>query len=147
MIPKQVFSLEVISDRPPNLLEVASWYLGHIIIYVADVPKTVVFYETTFSLEQQFIHDKRSLCQDENRWHDTRFCWQWSQPNDWAGDHTEWSPTGRGQLESLLGHRQREAFQNAVTRGCDWVTPPTQKPWGQTVCYVRDVNSCLVEMS
>jgi len=31
--------------------------LGYTIIYVADVPKTVAFYEAAFGLTQRFIHE------------------------------------------------------------------------------------------
>jgi predicted enzyme related to lactoylglutathione lyase len=32
-------------------------HLGYITIYVANVPKTVVFYETAFALKRPFVHE------------------------------------------------------------------------------------------
>ena len=37
-------------------------------------------------------------------------------------------------------------FERAGSTGAEAVTPPTQKPWGQTVSYVRDLNGYLVEI-
>lgn len=37
-------------------------------------------------------------------------------------------------------------FEKAVQAEAKAVTPPTQKPWGQTVSYVRDLNGYLVEI-
>jgi uncharacterized glyoxalase superfamily protein PhnB len=38
------------------------------------------------------------------------------------------------------------AYKRAVAVGAIAVKPPVQKPWGQTVAYVRDLNGCLVEI-
>jgi len=38
------------------------------------------------------------------------------------------------------------AFARAVAAGALAVQPPTQKPWGQVVSYVRDCNGFLVEL-
>jgi uncharacterized glyoxalase superfamily protein PhnB len=34
----------------------------------------------------------------------------------------------------------------AVAAGAALVTPPAQKPWGQTVAHVRDLNGVLIEI-
>jgi len=39
------------------------------------------------------------------------------------------------------------AYARAVGAGCTPVVAPTDKPWGQTVSYVRDLNGCLVELA
>ena len=38
------------------------------------------------------------------------------------------------------------AFAHATAAGAIPVSPPKQKPWGQTVAYVRDLNGNLVEL-
>jgi lactoylglutathione lyase len=37
-------------------------------------------------------------------------------------------------------------YQKAVAAGASPVKKPEQKPWGQLVGYVRDLNGCLVEI-
>jgi len=39
-----------------------------------------------------------------------------------------------------------KAYQTAISAGGEPVHPPCQKPWGQTVAYVRDLSCCLVEI-
>jgi lactoylglutathione lyase len=36
--------------------------------------------------------------------------------------------------------------QRAVAAGAQLVREPVEKPWGQTVAYVRDPNGTLVEL-
>jgi len=38
------------------------------------------------------------------------------------------------------------AFEHAVAAGATAVAEPTQKPWGQTVAYVRDGDGVIVEL-
>lgn len=38
------------------------------------------------------------------------------------------------------------AYHVAVTAGASAVKSPAEKPWGQIVGYVRDLNGCLVEI-
>ena len=38
------------------------------------------------------------------------------------------------------------AYKKALAAGAAKVTPPKEKPWGQTVAYVRDLNGFLVEL-
>ena len=38
------------------------------------------------------------------------------------------------------------AYIKALGEGAEPIAEPTQKPWGQTVCYVRDNNRFLVEI-
>ena len=38
------------------------------------------------------------------------------------------------------------AFKKAVAAGAEPVVKPMQKPWGQTVSYVRDIDCFLVEI-
>jgi uncharacterized glyoxalase superfamily protein PhnB len=38
------------------------------------------------------------------------------------------------------------AYARAVAAGAAAVQEPRQKPWGQTVGYVRDLNGVLVEL-
>ncbi len=38
------------------------------------------------------------------------------------------------------------AYEKAVKAGAAAVAQPKEKPWGQTVAYVRDLNGFLVEL-
>ena len=40
-----------------------------------------------------------------------------------------------------------KAYDQAISKGCSPVAPPTEKLWGQTVSYLHDLNGCLVELA
>ncbi len=62
------------------------------------------------------------------------------QPNDPVGLAAGWEICF--VTEDVSG-----AFERAVTAGCTPVSKPSEKPWGQTVSYLRDLNGCLVEIA
>lgn len=39
------------------------------------------------------------------------------------------------------------AYERALSGGCQPVSAPSEKPWGQTVSYVRDLDGCIVEIA
>ena len=46
--------------------------LGYTIIYVADVPRSITFYEAAFGLQRKFIHESNCMAswiQGKQRWH------------------------------------------------------------------------------
>ena len=48
---------------------------------------------------------------------------------------------------ALIFPDPHEAYQHAVAQGASPVKQPENKPWGQIVGYVRDLNGCLVELA
>ena len=60
-------------------------------------------------------------------------------------------PNRRGELSAgieiaWITDDPYKAYQTAISAGAEPVHPPSLKPWGQTVAYVRDLNGCLVEI-
>jgi uncharacterized glyoxalase superfamily protein PhnB len=90
---------------------------GYTILYVADVPATVSFYERAFGLARRFVHESNLYAEMETG----------STTLAFAGD-------------------PNDAYLAAISAGASAVKPPVEKPWGQTVGYVRDLNGCLVEI-
>ena len=94
---------------------------GYTILYVADVEKTVTFYESAFGLTRTFIHES---------------------------GYGEMS-TGETKLSFAsfeLARSNGVSFAEPAAKGAVPVAPPRQKPWGQTVAYVRELNGFLVEI-
>jgi len=122
--------------------------LGYTIIYVADVPQTVTFYETAFGLSCRFLHDSRTYAEMETGATALAFA---------ALDAIELnglavSPNSAKSLAAaweicFVTDDVAAAYQTALNAGCSPVVPPTDKPWGQTVAYLRDLNGCLVELA
>lgn len=40
-----------------------------------------------------------------------------------------------------------KAYKKAINEGAIPLVPPKEKPWGQTVAYVRDPNGILIELA
>ncbi len=122
--------------------------LGYTIIYVTDVPDTVAFYETAFGLTRRFIHESDLYAEMDTGGTVLAFAGNEAaemnglaiQPNDPVGLAAGWEICF--VTEDVSG-----AFERAVTAGCTPVSKPSEKPWGQTVSYLRDLNGCLVEIA
>lgn len=121
--------------------------LGYVIIHVPDVPTSLAFYERAFGFERRFVAP--------------------------GGEYGELQTGGTAlafAAESLIAHHGLDvrenrpdqapaavevglvtddvaaAYAKAISEGATAAKPPTEKPWGQTVAYVRDLNGFLVEI-
>ncbi|WP_147126850.1 VOC family protein [Shimia ponticola] len=122
--------------------------LGYTIIYVTDVPDAVAFYETAFGLSRRFIHESNLYGELDTG--DTVLAFAGLEaaemnglsivPNDPKGPAAGWEVC-------FVTDDVATAYDRAIAAGCMPVSPPDDKPWGQTVSYVRDLNGCLVEIA
>lgn len=122
--------------------------LGYTIIYVADVPGTVAFYEAAFDLTCRFIHESNLYAEMETG--DTALAFagnEAAEMNGLAILPNDPSVTSAGWEICFVTDDVSTAFERAVKQGCTPVSNPSAKPWGQTVSYVRDLNGCIVEIA
>ena len=118
---------------------------AYTIVYVTDVTKTVEFYETAFGLKRRFIHEAGDYAEMETGATALTFASESAaEDNDIAI-----YPNRAGQLPAawevcLVTPDVAGAYQAALDAGAKPVLSPTEKPWGQIVSYVRDLNGCLV---
>lgn len=120
--------------------------LGYTLFYVDDVQKTMSFYAAAFGLEKGFSHENQygEMITGETKLgfvnHET------------AGSHGfEYE---KSQLQKkpfaceigLVTADVEAAYKKALSAGAVASSPPTTKPWGQVVSYVRDCNGFLVEI-
>ncbi len=121
---------------------------AYTIIYVDDVPSTIAFYESAFGLTRKFVHESNLYAELETG--DTVLAFAGNEeaemnglailPNDPANPPSGWEIC-------FVTDDVGSAFKQAVEAGCTAVSNPNEKPWGQTVSYVRDLNGCLVEIA
>ncbi|MFV0292877.1 MAG: VOC family protein, partial [Paracoccus sp. (in: a-proteobacteria)] len=122
--------------------------LGYTIIYVADVPKTVAFYEAAFGLKRRFIHESNLYGEMETGGTILAFAGTEAAemnglailPNNPDGPAAAWEIC-------FVTDDVATAFERALSEGCQPVSAPSEKPWGQTVSYVRDLDGCIVEIA
>jgi lactoylglutathione lyase len=118
------------------------------IIYVSDVAKTVAFYESAFGLTNKFITPEKDYAEMLSGETTISFALQsFIEPQ--LGLETTIASIESRPLGFELGfttENVNEAFQKAIANGAVAVMAPTEKPWGQTVSYVRDCNGVLIEI-
>jgi lactoylglutathione lyase len=120
--------------------------LGYIIVYVRDVPATVAFYERAFGLVCRFRHETQYAEMETGgtalAFVDEAFV---------ATSGVTFKPNratdaAAGIEVGFVSKDVQAAFDTALAAGATAVVAPLQKPWGQTVSYVRDCNGVLVEI-
>lgn len=120
---------------------------GYAILYVDDVENTVNFYEQAFGLKRKMVvpgefaelETGSTRLAFAARTHATTL---FTIPIQ-AGGVAEPAPP----MEiALVTPDVEKAFDKAVAAGAIAIAKPAQKPWGQTVAYVRDDNGFLVEL-
>lgn len=121
--------------------------LGYVIQYVPDVTATVRFYEAAFDLKQRFMDESGNYAELETGGTALAFAqadFVAAQGMDFRLTRPDAAPPG---VEiGLTTADVQPAFERALAAGATAVMPPTRKPWGQMVCYVRDLNGQLVEI-
>jgi lactoylglutathione lyase len=122
--------------------------LGYTIIYVEHVPSTVAFYETAFGLNCSFIHESNIYAEMETGETILAFAGnEAAEMNGLAIVPNVPANAAAGWEICFLTDEVEKAFERAVSNGCNPVSQPSEKPWGQTVSYVRDLNGCLIEIA
>src|SRR5262249_28322110 len=119
---------------------------GYTILYVKDVEKTVAFYESAFGLKRKFVHESGYGEMDTG---ETKLAFASVELATSNGvPFVPANPEGPSPAVevALVTDDVAEAFAVAVKAGAVPVAEPKQKPWGQTVGYVRDLNGVLIEI-
>ena len=119
---------------------------GYTILYVKDVEKAMAFYESAFGLKRKFVHE---IGYGEMDTGETKLAFAsvelaTSNGVSFAQANSE-GPAPAVEVAFVTDDVQA-AFAVAVKAGAVPVAAPKQKPWGQTVGYVRDLNGFLVEI-
>ena len=121
--------------------------LGYTIIYVADVIATVDFYERAFGLERRFVHESNMYAEMQTGETLLAFAAEpMAEMNGLAVRPNRNTDVAAGFEIAFVTADPKVAYHNAVTAGAAAITAPAEKPWGQLVGYVRDLNGCLVEI-
>ena len=121
---------------------------GYTILYVENVETAVAFYENAFGFSRKFVtpeNDYGELSTGETTL-------------SFASKKLAAQNLKEGFIESNLEAKPfaieigfitddvTETVQKATSFGAVLVKEPTQKPWGQIVAYVRDLDGFLIEI-
>ncbi len=120
---------------------------GYTIIYVSDVESTLNFYSKAFNIEIKFIHDSKQY--GEMNTGQTKLAFAsdalaLSNDVEYIENHLSNKPAG---VEiAFISDEVEKSYNHAIASGAKPVKEPIEKPWGQLVAYVRDLNGVLVEI-
>lgn len=121
---------------------------GYTIIYVPDVAASVQFFEDAFGLRRRFVHESGTYGELETGETTLSFAaHELAETNLSAGyvaAHS--SPQPLGIEVGFVTEDVQAAHAKALACGASELSPPTAKPWGQTVSYVRCPDGTLVEL-
>jgi lactoylglutathione lyase len=121
--------------------------LGYVILYVPDVPAAVTFYERAFGLTRRFVHETGQYAEMETGATALAFAEEAfvsATSHTFRPNRPDQEPAG---VEvAFVADDVKAAFEKAIAAGAVSDAPPQEKPWGQTVAYVRDANGFLVEL-
>lgn len=121
--------------------------LGYTLIYVADVTAAVTFYESAFGLQRRFIHESGLYAEMETGETTLGFVAEtMAEMNGLAIRPNSQRDLPAGIEICLVTDAPESAYEQAVDAGALAVKAVEEKPWGQRVGYVRDLNGCLVEI-
>lgn len=121
---------------------------GYTILYVEDVEKAIAFYESVFGFSRKFVTPENDY--GELNTGETTI--------SFASKKLAAQNLQEGFIESNLEDKPfaielgfitdevGELVQKATSFGAVLVKEPTQKPWGQIVAYVRDLDGFLIEI-
>lgn len=121
---------------------------AYTILYVPDVARSLAFYENAFGLSVRFVADSGEYGELD------------SGPTTLAFAQEDFAADGRGLPARSLRPDDdpppfevaftcddvAAAYEQALAAGASSIAAPKQKPWGQTVAYVRDGDGAIVEL-
>ena len=122
---------------------------GYTILYVSDVAASLDFYERALGQRRRFLHESGQYAELDTG--DTALALAAHElaASNLPGVYRPGErPSTRPAFEvCFVTDRVQSAFDRAVAEGAEPVSPPSTKPWGQDVAYVRDPDGNLVELA
>jgi lactoylglutathione lyase len=120
--------------------------LGYLILYVPNVLDAVAFYERAFGLARRFVHESEQYAEMETGATALAFADEGEMLARGTIEPSRAERKAAAAEVALVVENVRAAFDASLAAGAIAVVEPTDKPWGQTVSYVRDLNGFLVEL-
>lgn len=121
---------------------------GYTIIYTPNVPASLKFFNEAFGVATRFIHESETYGELETG--STALAFAAAEMGDefFPGGHVSASSSELplGMAVALIYDDVPGAHARALATGAKELCKPEDKPWGQTVSYVRCPDGTLVEL-
>jgi lactoylglutathione lyase len=122
--------------------------LGYTIIYVPNVLASIEFYERAFGMQRGFVHDGGDYGEQATGETTLSFAAHSLGQSNLPAGYVEASGSLKplGVEIALVTDDVVAAHAKALAAGATELKAPMQKPWGQTVSYLRCPDGSLVEL-
>ena len=122
--------------------------LGYTIVYVADVEKSLAFFESAFGLKRRFLHESGAYGELATGETTLSFAAHELGDMNFAGGHVRADQSDKplGMEIGLVTDDVAAAHARALASGASELARPTARPWGQVVSYVRAPDGTLIEL-
>ncbi|OHT44348.1 VOC family protein [Flavobacterium tructae] len=121
---------------------------GYTILYVEDVEKSISFYENAFGFSRKFVTPEADYGELSTGETTLSFASKELAAQNLKDGFIESKPEQKPFAIELgfITDDVEELVQKAISAGATLVKETTQKPWGQVVAYVRDLDGFLIEI-
>lgn len=120
---------------------------GYTILYVPDVAAAVAFYEAAFGLERRFLDESGMYAEMETGSVALAFAHEsMAEANGFLIEPARLEGKASPVELAFVSDTPADAFAHAVKHGASVVRPVEEKPWGQHVGHLRDLNGVVVEI-
>lgn len=121
---------------------------GYTIVYVSSVTETLAFYKKAFGFETRFLHESGQYGELDTGETTLAFASHAMGEMNFGGQYQKTDPNAAplGVELAFVTDDVASAYAKAVAAGAASIAPPTEKPWGQVVAYVRAQDGFLVEL-
>ena len=122
---------------------------SHVIFYVSNISDALSFYERAFCIKARFVHESGTYAELETGAVAIAFASEelarMNIPQGVSLNSIKKPP----QASEVVFETDNvhATYQSAIDEGALAVSAPSEKPWGQTVAYVRDPNGILIEIA
>lgn len=121
---------------------------GYTIVYVPDVAASLAFFEKAFGLPLRFLHETGTYGELETGSTTLAFANHALGDANFPGGHVQAHASRQplGVEIALVTPDVPSAHAHALECGAVELSPPSGRPWGQTVSYLRCPDGSLVEL-
>ncbi len=121
---------------------------GYTIVYVVSVSETLTFYKEAFGFETHFLHESGQYGELETGETTLAFASHSLGEMNLGGRYQKTNPSKApfGVELAFVSENVEKAYAKAISAGAVSINPPSKKPWGQVVAYVRAKEGSLIEL-
>ncbi len=122
---------------------------SHCILYVENLTQEIEFYEKAFGFKREFVHESGAYAELASGSTKLAFASHELARSNLSCDYQKSDlkqPPQSFEMTFTTSDLEK-SFALALEAGATIVAPPTEKPWGQTVAYLRDPEGFLIGLA